>query len=66
MESMVPINVDARDIQYIYSENNDAGIFSPERAEKQFYQILLLVLLLMRLWLEIRFLLLTKMGMMIG
>ena len=34
------INVDARDIQYyIYSENNDAGIFSPERAEKEFYQI---------------------------
>ena len=33
------INVDARDIQYyIYSENNDAGIFSPERAEKEFYQ----------------------------
>ena len=29
------INVDTRDIQYyIYSENNDAGIFSPERAEK--------------------------------
>lgn len=34
------INVDARDIQYyIYAENNDAGIFSPERAEKEFHQI---------------------------
>ena len=34
------INVDARDIQYyIYAENNDAGIFSPERAEKEFHQL---------------------------
>jgi spore coat protein CotH len=34
------INVDARDVQYyIYAENNDAGIFSPERAEKEFHQI---------------------------
>jgi len=34
------INVDARDIQYyFYAENNDAGIFSPERAEKEFHQL---------------------------
>ena len=34
------INVDARDVQYyIYAENTNAGIFSPERAEKEFYQI---------------------------
>ncbi len=34
------INVDARDLQYyIYAENNDAGIFSPERAEKEFHQL---------------------------
>lgn len=34
------INVDARDVQYyFYAENNDAGIFSPERAEKEFHQI---------------------------
>ena len=34
------INVDARDIQYyVYAENTDAGIFSPERAEKEFHQI---------------------------
>ena len=34
------INVDARDVQYyIYAENSDAGIFSPERAEKEFHQI---------------------------
>jgi len=34
------INLDARDIQYyIYAENTDAGIFSPERAEKEFHQI---------------------------
>ena len=34
------INVDARDIQYyIYAENDDAGIFSPQRAEKEFHQI---------------------------
>jgi hypothetical protein len=32
--------VDARDVQYyVYAENNDAGIFSPERAEKEFHQI---------------------------
>ncbi len=36
----IGVSVDARDIQYyIYAENNDAGIFSPERAEKEFYQI---------------------------
>ena len=34
------LDVDARDVQYyIYAENNDAGIFSPERAEKEFYQL---------------------------
>ena len=34
------LDVDARDIQYyIYAENNDAGIFSPERAEKEFHQL---------------------------
>ena len=34
------INVDARDIQYyIYAENSDAGIFSPQRAEHDFHQI---------------------------
>ncbi|MEC9209558.1 MAG: CotH kinase family protein [Bacteroidota bacterium] len=34
------INVDARDVQYyFYAENNDAGIFSPERAEKEFHQL---------------------------
>jgi hypothetical protein len=34
------INVDARDVQYyIYAENNDAGIFSPERAEKEFHHL---------------------------
>jgi hypothetical protein len=34
------INVDARDVQYyIYAENSDAGIFSPERAEKEFHQL---------------------------
>ena len=34
------INVDARDVQYyIYAENNEAGVFSPERAEKEFHQI---------------------------
>jgi len=34
------INVDARDVQYyFYAENNDAGVFSPERAEKEFHQL---------------------------
>ncbi len=34
------INVDARDIQYyFYAENSDAGVFYPERAEKEFYQL---------------------------
>jgi hypothetical protein len=34
------INVDARDVQYyFYAENSDAGIFSPERAEKEFHQL---------------------------
>ena len=32
------INIDARDVQYyIYAENNDAGIFSPERAEHEYH-----------------------------
>ena len=36
----VTINVDARDVQYyIYAENATAGIFSPQRAEKEFHQI---------------------------
>jgi hypothetical protein len=35
-----PINIDARDVQYyIYAENANAGIFSPERAEKEFHQL---------------------------
>jgi hypothetical protein len=34
------IDVDARDVQYyFYAENNEAGIFSPERAEKEFHQL---------------------------
>ena len=34
------INVDARDVQYyIYAENSEAGIFSPERAEHEFHQL---------------------------
>jgi hypothetical protein len=34
------ISVDARDVQYyFYAENTDAGIFSPERAEKEFHQL---------------------------
>jgi hypothetical protein len=34
------INVDARDVQYyFYAENTDAGIFSPERAEKDYHQL---------------------------
>ncbi|MBT5089481.1 MAG: T9SS type A sorting domain-containing protein [Flavobacteriales bacterium] len=34
------ISVDARDVQYyFYAENADAGIFSPERAEKEFHQL---------------------------
>jgi len=34
------ITVDARDVQYyFYAENNSAGIFSPERAEKEFHQL---------------------------
>ena len=34
------INVDARDIQYyFYAENSDAGIFSPQRAEKEYHQL---------------------------
>ena len=36
----VTINVDARDVQYyIYAENSNAGIFSPERAEHEFHQL---------------------------
>jgi hypothetical protein len=34
------INIDARDVQYyIYSENANAAIFSPERAEHEFHQL---------------------------
>jgi len=34
------LDVDARDLQYyLYAENTDAGIFSPERAEKEFHQL---------------------------
>ena len=34
------IPVDARDVQYyFYAENTDAGIFSPERAEKEYHQL---------------------------
>ena len=34
------IDVDARDVQYyIYAENSDAGLFSPERAEHEFHQL---------------------------
>ena len=34
------INFDARDVQYyFYAENTNAGIFSPERAEKEFHQL---------------------------
>jgi len=34
------INLDARDVQYyFYAENTDAGIFSPERAEKEYHQL---------------------------
>lgn len=36
----VDISVDARDVQYyIYAENADAGIFSPERAEHEFHYL---------------------------
>lgn len=36
----VDINVSAQDIQfYIYAENTDAGIFSPVRAEHEFYDL---------------------------
>lgn len=36
----VDVSVDARDMQYyIYAENNDAGMFSPERAEHEFYYL---------------------------
>ena len=36
----VTISVDARDVQYyVYAENATAGIFSPQRAEKEFHQI---------------------------
>ena len=34
------VNVDARDVQYyIYAENTNAGVFSPERAEHEFHQL---------------------------
>jgi hypothetical protein len=36
----ISINVDALDIQYyIYAENQDAGIFSPQRAEHEFHSM---------------------------
>ncbi len=36
----INISVDARDVQYyIYAENTDAGIFSPERAEHEFHYL---------------------------
>ena len=36
----VSIAVDALDIQYyIYAENNQAGIFSPERAEHEYHNL---------------------------
>ena len=36
----INIDVDARDMQYyIYAENNNTGIFSPERAEKEFHKL---------------------------
>ena len=36
----VTISVDARDVQYyLYAENSSAGIFSPQRAEKEFHQL---------------------------
>ena len=36
----ITLDVDARDVQYyIYAENNDAGIFLQERAEKDFHQL---------------------------
>lgn len=36
----VSIAVDARDVQYyIYAENDDAGMFSPERAEHEFHYL---------------------------
>ena len=36
----VSIDVDARDLQfYIYAENIESGIFSPERAEHEFHQL---------------------------
>jgi len=36
----ISLNVDARDMQYyIYAENNDAAIFSPQRAEKEFHKL---------------------------
>ena len=36
----INIDVDARDMQYyIYAENNNSGVFSPERAEKEFHKL---------------------------
>lgn len=36
----VSIDVNALDVQYyIYAENNDAGVFSPERAEHEFHYL---------------------------
>lgn len=36
----VDVAVDARDMQYyVYAENNDAGMFSPQRAEHEYYYL---------------------------
>ena len=36
----IDVIVDARDMQYyIYAENNDAGVFSPERAEHEYHYL---------------------------
>ena len=36
----IDVMVDARDMQYyIYAENNDAGVFSPERAEYEYHYL---------------------------
>lgn len=38
----VAINMAAQDVQYyIYAENSDAGVFSPVRAEHEFYDLIL-------------------------
>ena len=56
------INLDARDVQYyFYAENTDAGIFSPQRAEKEYHQLPVVSgLVINELWLEMLMQLLTK------